>query len=176
MTTRTRRHRRREAETPEQLLQEALEESFRHLSRADRTVAQMRRHLERRRVDDGVIDAAVAELERQGYLDDVHYARCFAEDRRTLDAWGRERIARRLGAVGIHQDVIETTLSGWAESDELDAAVALLYRRVGAPPATNQDRERALGLLLRRGYGPELAYDAVRTFERGFVEPLADCA
>jgi regulatory protein len=170
------RQRRRASATPELRLQYALEDCYRHLSRADRTVAQMRRHLERRRVDDGTIDAAVAELEREGYLDDAHYARCFAEDRRTLDAWGRERIARQLMASGIEPDVIEVTLSEWAEADELDAAVALLYRRVGAPPSSNQDRERALGLLLRRGYRPELAYDAVRAFERGFIEPLADCA
>ena len=32
----------------------------------------------------------------QGYLDDARYAQRFAEDRRTLDAWGAERIERRL--------------------------------------------------------------------------------
>ena len=32
---------------------------------------------------------------------------------------------------------------------------------------TDRDRERAFGLLARRGYELELAYDAVRAFERG---------
>ena len=35
------------------------------------------------------------------------------------------------------------------------------------PPADERGRERALGLLVRRGYALELAYDAVRAFERG---------
>ncbi len=35
-----------------------------------------------------------------------------------------------------------------------------------SPPADQRERERALGLLVRRGYELELAYDAVRAFER----------
>jgi regulatory protein len=51
--------------------------------------------------------------------------------------------------------------------DELDAAVTLLRRRCREIPATDRERERALGLLVRKGYDLELAYDAVRAFERG---------
>ena len=53
------------------------------------------------------------------------------------------------------------------DHDELSAAVELLRRRIGRPPETDRERERALGLLVRRGYELELAYDAVRAFERG---------
>jgi regulatory protein len=42
--------------------------------------------------------------------------------------------------------------------------VDLLRRRLRRPPATDRDRDRALGLLARRGYEVELAYDAVRAF------------
>jgi regulatory protein len=45
--------------------------------------------------------------------------------------------------------------------------VAILRRRLGTPPDDDRDRERALGLLVRRGYELELAYEAVREFERG---------
>ena len=36
----------------------------------------------------------------------------------------------------------------------------------GRPPDSDRERDRALGLLARRGYELELAYDAVRAFER----------
>jgi regulatory protein len=49
---------------------------------------------------------------------------------------------------------------------ELGAAVALLQRRVRGPLDSERERERALGLLVRKGYELELAYDAVRAFER----------
>jgi hypothetical protein len=35
---------------------------------------------------------------------------------------------------------------------------------------TKRERERALGLLVRRGYSLELAYDAVRAAERRLRE------
>ena len=47
----------------------------------------MRRHLEAKRVEPDTIEAALAELGEQGYLDDARYAQRFAEDRRTLDDW-----------------------------------------------------------------------------------------
>ena len=34
-----------------------------------------------------------------------------------------------------------------------------------AAPSDDRGRERALGLLVRKGYELELAYDAVRAFE-----------
>ena len=39
---------------------------------------------------------------------------------------------------------------------------ALLARRFPVPPDSPRDRERALGFLVRKGYEPELAYDALR--------------
>ena len=41
-----------------------------------------------------------------------------------------------------------------------------LRRRLPGPPDDDRARERALGLLVRRGYELELAYEAVRAFER----------
>ncbi|MEA2282705.1 MAG: regulatory protein, partial [Solirubrobacteraceae bacterium] len=48
------------------------------------------------------------------------------------------------------------------EAGELDAALALLQRRFPEPPATPRDAQRALGMLVRKGYGLELAHDALR--------------
>jgi regulatory protein len=153
------------ATTAEERLQHGLDLSYRYLGRRDRTVLEVRRHLEAKRVEPATIDATVAELEQQGYLDDARYAQRFTEDRRNLDAWGSDRIERKLRTVGVAAELIEQAVGGSAGT-ELDAAVALLERRFGAPPADDRGRERALGLLARKGYELELAYDAVRAFER----------
>jgi regulatory protein len=154
------------ASDPQAQLQGALDLSFSYLGHRDRTVAEVRRHLERKRVEPTGIDEAIGELERLGYLDDARFARRFAEDRRRLDAWGAERIERRLVALGVDRDVASAAVGAGESHDELDAAVALLRRRIVRPPASDRDRDRALGLLARRGYELELAYDAVRAFER----------
>jgi regulatory protein len=149
----------------ETALEQALALAYRQLGRRDRTIAEMRWYLRRRVSDHAAIEAAIRELVNQGYLDDARYAQRFAEDRRTLDGWGSERIARRLAEAGIAPDLVDGVLAEREAPDELSAAVAILRRRLGEPPEDDRGRERALGLLVRRGYELELAYDAVRTFE-----------
>jgi regulatory protein len=156
---------RQRASDPEAQLQHALDLSFTYLGHRDRTVAEVRRFLERKRVEPVGIDTAIAELERLDYLDDGRFAWRFAEDRRRLDAWGAERIERRLIALGVEPSAATAAAAAGEGHDELAAAVALLRRRISNPLASDRDRERALGLLARRGYALELAWDAVRTLE-----------
>jgi len=153
-----------EGEDLQVAIEQALDLAYRHLGRRDRTEAELRRHLAGREVREPAIDAAVRELVRQGYLDDARYARVFAEDRRSLDAWGPDRIERKLLAAGVDSESVAAALAARDGDDELDAAVALLRQRCREPPTTDRGRERALGLLVRKGYDLELAYDAVRAF------------
>lgn len=148
-------------------LQHALDLAYRHLAKRDRTEMEVRRHLSGRGVGEAVVDRAIAELEAQGYLDDARYARRFAEDRRTLDSWGAERIEQRLLAAGVAPELVAAAVADRPPAAELDAAVALLRRRFPAPPADDRERNRALGLLLRRGYELELAHDAIRRHAGG---------
>jgi regulatory protein len=152
---------------PDDALQEALELAYRQLGRRDRTIAELRWYLRRRVADHATVEAAIRELREQGYLDDQRYAQRFAEDRRTLDGWGAERIARRLAEAGVAPGIVDALLAEREPEVELDAALAILRRRLGTPPDDDRGRERALGLLVRRGYELELAYEAVREFERG---------
>lgn len=150
----------------EERLQKALELAYRYLGHRDRTVAEVRRHLEAKGVEAAAAGQAVEELERLEYLDDARFAQRFAQDRRALDDWGPERIERRLREAGVDRDLVAAALAVRAHEDELAAAIDLLRRRFPTAPATDRDRERALGLLARRGFDLELAYDAVRALER----------
>jgi regulatory protein len=147
---------------PEMCVQHARDLAWRALNRRDRTVAEMARLLAGKRVEPAVIDEVVGELIEQGYLDDAAFARRFAEDRRRLDGWGTERIERRLRALGVDAVALDAALGAQGHSDELEAAIALLRRRFPDPPATPRDCERALGVLVRKGYELELAHDALR--------------
>jgi regulatory protein len=147
---------------PEVRLQHARDVAWRALNRRDHTVAEIVRILARKRVEPAVIDAVVGELCEQGYLDDARFAHRFAEDRRRLDGWGAERIEGRLRAVGVDPELIAAAVGEQGHEAELDAAVALLRRRFPDPPATPRDCERALGMLVRKGYELELAHDAIR--------------
>lgn len=145
----------------------AIELAYRAVSARERTEAELRAWLERRRVEPDAIEAAVAELTGGGYLDDAAYARRFAEDRRLLERWGAERIARDLERRGVAPELVVAALDRPDDREaELAAARSLLAERFREPPAHDPARDRAWRLLVRRGYPSELAYEAVRAYER----------
>jgi regulatory protein len=146
--------------------QRALDLAYRHLNRRDRTEAQVRSHLASREVAEADAEWAIAELTRLGYLDDERYARTFAEDRRALDGWGAGRIERRLLELGVDREHVAAAVGERDGAGELECALELLRGRFRAAPSGERERERALGFLARKGYELELAYDAVRAFER----------
>lgn len=151
---------------PELRLQHALDVAYRFLGHRDRTVAEMRRHLEAKRIEPDTIESAVEELLRLNYLDDARFAQRFVEDRRLLDSWGADRIERKLLSAGVAPELIADALSDRGRDDELGAALAVLRRRYPVPPASDRDRDKALSMLVRKGYELDLAYDAVRAHGR----------
>jgi regulatory protein len=148
---------------PELRLQHALDLSFRYLTRRERTMLEMRRYLEGKRVEPCAIDQALAHLEREGYLDDARFARQFAEDKRLLEEWGADRIERRLLALGVPAALVRDAVAARDRGGELEAALALLQRRFRTLADDPRERQRALGVLVRKGYEHELAWEAIRT-------------
>jgi regulatory protein len=168
------------AVSEEERLQKALDLAYAYVNPRDRTISEVRRHLERRGVAEELAETAVQTLGRQGLLDDTRYARLFVADKRTLEQWGNERIRRGLLTRGIDPGLIEAALAEAADpaagdpaagdeepESELDRALALLRRRFPDPPQDRRDRNRALGMLLRKGYESELAVDALAAHARG---------
>jgi regulatory protein len=153
------------AAAPDEPLQAALGDAYRHLAMRDRTEAEIQACLSRRGHTPAVAGRAVAELRRQGYLHDARFARRFAEDRRALDGWGGDRIRARLAELGVPGELVDAA-AAWAPEEELAAAVDLLRRRLTRAPSDERERQRALGLLVRRGFELDLAYDAIRRVER----------
>jgi regulatory protein len=149
----------------------AIQLAYKALATRERTVTELRCYLERKRVGPQSIDAAVAELREAGFLDDARFAQRFAEDKRSLELWGSERIAVDLQRRGIEPELIEQATGATSRADELASALVLLAERVRTAPASDRERNKAWRLLVRRGYQPELAYEAVRAHERRLTAP-----
>jgi regulatory protein len=146
--------------------QHALDLAYRYLNRRERTVSEVRQRLEREELDGATVAATIATLSEQGYLDDSRFARLFTEDKRQLEQWGSDRIRGSLRERGLDAELIETVLGEQPPASELEQALELLRRRFAAPPADRRERDRALGLLLRKGYEMELALDALAAYAR----------
>jgi regulatory protein len=164
----------------ERSLQKALDLSCAYINQRERTVAEVRSQLERKGVSEADADAAVELLIEQHLLDDERFAQLFVSDKRELERWGVERIRRGLSARGIDRELAERALADGPDTidganldspraehgddrsgGELGRALELLRRRFPDPPRERRDRDRALGMLLRKGYEHELAIDAL---------------
>jgi regulatory protein len=162
--------------TAEERLQHALTLAYRHLSKRDRTVSEVRAHLEKREIDEGSIAGALKELTEFGYVDDERYATRFVEDKRRLEGWGHLRIEQGLRKTGIPREVADRALAEdplRADEDEL-AVEALEQRLAGRPLDDDRARQKALRLLATKGYALETSYAAVRTYERRCAERADD--
>jgi regulatory protein len=162
--------------TAEERLQHALTLAYRHLSKRDRTVSEVRAHLEGRAVDEPSIAGALKELVEFGYLDDERYAARFVEDKRRLEGWGHLRIAEGLRRTGVPRELADRAVADDPlRGEEADLAVETLEQRLaGRAPADDRARQKALRLLATKGYPLETAYAAVRTYERRCAERAGD--
>lgn len=161
--------------SPEEELERALDAAYRYLGRRDRTEVEVRQQLEQAGTTGPVLEQAIAILIDQRVLDDARYARLFVEDKRALDQWGADRIRRGLLTRGIERELIEEALSADESGDadgahgggsELQRAVDLLRTRFPSPPRERRERDRALGVMLRKGYDSEVAIDALAAYAR----------
>jgi regulatory protein len=139
--------------------------ALRALGYKERTESELRAWLAERGVEEAEIEEVIALLAEAGAIDDASFAQRYAADKRLLAGWGPDRIERTLEARGVPREHIEAALGGDDEPAQLERATALLADR-GLSSGTERERERALGVLVRRGYPLELAYEAVRAAER----------
>ena len=145
-------------------VEETLTAAYRYLNRRERTQAEVRAHLGRAGADPQDVERAIAALVEQGYLDDRRFVRLFVQDKRELQEWGSDRIRQALLARSADPDLVEDALAEChadAADGEMERALALLRRRFPSPAGDRRERERALGVLIRKGYDTDLALEAI---------------
>jgi regulatory protein len=154
-------------------LERAFQIAFPYLNQRERTESEVRHRLASEGIAGPALEQAIAGLIEQGLIDDARYARLFTEDKRELEGWGSDRIRRTLLERGVERDAIERAL-GEGDGDrgtELERALALLRRRFPRPPRERRERDRALGVLLRKGYDSELAVEALGAYALHAEDP-----
>lgn len=144
---------------------DAFEAALGSIGRRERTTEEIINWLAERDYGPEEIEAAVGRLIEEGLLDDERFAELFAQDKRELTGWGPERIALALAERGIARHQIDAVCAEGHDSQVERAAAQLVER--GGVSADDRWRERSLGFLTRRGYGYEVAHDAIRAVGDG---------
>jgi regulatory protein len=143
----------------------AFEAALAEVRRRELTSAEVAAWLQRRGYGGDAIEGAIERLTEADQLDDRRFAQRYADDKRALRGWGSERIREALRSRGIPDSLVELALEGDPEIAQVGRASELLIRR-DQPLAEDADRARALAFLARRGYGYEVAHEAIRAAAR----------
>jgi regulatory protein len=152
----------------------AMEIAARFLGTRPRTRRELQLRLQRAGATEEVIDGAFERLERPGYVDDIAFARWWAEQRDRHAPRGRRLVEAELRQHGVPREVLEELRGEELAKPSLDTeglpdtedgrADAALDRHLRGRPVPDDPRARQrLGLyLVRRGFDPETARDAIR--------------
>lgn len=151
-----------------------MEVAARFLGSRPRTRWELERRLRRAGASDDVVDVTLNRLASLGYVDDVAFARWWAEQRDRHAPRGRRLVEAELRQRGVPRDVLEQLRDAEIAEPALDAeglpaseadrARAALERHLrGRPVPTDQSALRRLGaFLVRRGFTPELVRSTLR--------------
>ncbi len=130
--------------------------AVRELARRMRSVAELKRLLRPRvapEVGETMIEAVIARLKDQKYLNDSAYAAAYSANRRDNEKLGRMRVVAGLRQRGVHAEVIEKAVrAAYAGQDEERLARAFLRRKRVSRPADAREAARAFRMLARAGY------------------------
>ncbi len=140
--------------------QKAHESALRLLDRRPRSVDEIRRHLQGKKVDAAIIEQVIERLSSVGLLDDREFARYWLENRSDFRPRGQRALRQELRLKGISDDLVAEVLS--EEHDEDDAAyrAALAQARKIKSADPREFRRKMEAHLARRGFSYESARDA----------------
>jgi regulatory protein len=127
------------------------------LARKMRSVAELKRLLRQRlpagEQSEALVEAVVARLKEQKYLNDTAYATAYSSYRKENEKFGRLRVVSDLKSRGVHGDVITKTVTAtYAGTDEEALAREYLRRKRLKKPANARDAARIFRALVRAGY------------------------
>jgi len=127
------------------------------LARKARSVAELKRLLRQRLpagdASEALVEAVIARLKDQKYLNDSAYAAAYSSYRKENQRFGRLRVVSDLKARGVHGDVISKAVtSAYAGADEEGLARQYLRRKRLKKPADAKEAARIFRTLMRAGY------------------------
>lgn len=122
---------------------ELAQKFFAFLTKRPCTRKQAYEYLLRQKINENDIDALMNEAESSGLIDDLVFAKLFAEGHLS---WGNLKIAYELGLRGISREDIDAAL------EEIDDEVTRAYEIVNSLREMQVDNRKITSRLISRGF------------------------
>lgn len=156
------------------LRRKTFERAVKLLAAKPRSVAELRERLLRgKNTDEEAVETVISRLREYGYLNDEHYAFCYASYKVKQKPVGRRRLERDLKLKKIENNVANEALEMvYAETPEeqlIDDAIAKRLRLRGKPKS-RAEAKSLFDHLLRRGFAFELVSDKIRSLAADYAD------
>lgn len=152
-----------EADVAEQMAR-ARQIVYDRLAVTARSRADLEQTLAKKQVSPEVARAILDKFEDAGLVDDAEFARAWVQSRQRSKGLSSRVLAMELRRKGVDDEIAREALDELDPEAEVEAAHALVQaklRTMGGLDETTKVR-RLTGLLARKGYSPQIAFDVVR--------------
>ncbi|MEO6473115.1 MAG: regulatory protein RecX [Aeromicrobium sp.] len=138
-------------------------------SRADLAQALAKKH-----VPEDVAEAMLEKFESAGLINDEEFARSWVQSRSRSKGLAHKVLAMELRRKGVDDEISREVLSELDPEAERQAAHQLVQRKLRTMGGLDQQVQirRLVGLLARKGYSPQVAFDVVRQELNAETQPL----
>jgi regulatory protein len=142
-------------------LSRCLDAAYRYLSYRPRSETELRERLQRRGFPAEHIEQTLIKLKEQGLLDDLSFARFWAENRATFRPRSRAMTRRELRKKGVTEEVIRQAVG---EIDEVESAYRAAVTRTRQLSHLDylEFRQRLGEFLRRRGFAHYIINQTIR--------------
>lgn len=121
---------------------------------------ELRRKLQRKKFEKPLIDATIARLREEKWLDDERFAGAFARTR-SRRRIGAKRIVLELRAAGIDDELAQRAVRENVDPEkEREQLRAIVERRAG------EGRNKLAAYLLKQGYDAALVWETLRAYDQ----------
>lgn len=140
------------------------------LARKMRTVAELKRLLRLRAEpnEDGAltVEAVIAKLKEQKYLNDSRYAASYSQYRQSNEKFGRRRVVTDLKAKGVHNEIIQEAVDATYENvNEEQLARQFLERKRVKKPQNERESARVFRMLVRAGFSQTAIFKILKRWD-----------
>lgn len=150
--------------------------ALRQLTMAPRTRAQLAEAMGRRGVPDEVAQRVLDRFEDVQLIDDGEFARQWVQTRHLGRGLARRALGHELRQRGVDDETVREAVDVIGDDDELAVATELVRRRWPSMRGDDPARRvrRLAAMLARKGYGPGIAYRAIRDVTGTVADELAE--
>jgi regulatory protein len=132
------------------------------LTRRDYTAAELRAKLLDREYEEPDVASAIADLTRDGFVNDRRVATSFVRVASALKGRGRHRIERELEHRGVDKAIVREAMATLPVADEMASIRRFLDRKKLPARLNPAEHRRIFGQLMRRGFSADLIAKAIR--------------